>query len=33
MAGQVGFRDAYEMTGLRGGTFQDYAKRLDIGFS
>jgi len=33
MAGQVGFGDAYELTGLRGGTFQDYAKRLDIGFS
>jgi len=31
MAGQVGFRDAYEMTGLRGGTFQEYADRLDIG--
>ncbi len=31
MAGQVGFKDAYEMTGFRGGTFQDYAKRLDIG--
>ena len=33
MAGQIGFRDAYEMTGLRGGTFQDYARRLDIGLS
>ncbi|MCY4223148.1 MAG: ImmA/IrrE family metallo-endopeptidase [Thiotrichales bacterium] len=33
MAGQVGFGDAYELTGLRGGTFQDYANRLDIGFS
>ena len=30
MGGQVGFRDAYELTGLRGGTFQDYAKRLGI---
>ena len=33
MAGQVGFRDAYEMTGLRGGTFQDYARRLDVGLN
>ena len=28
MGGQIGFRDAYELTGLRGGTFQDYAERL-----
>ncbi len=33
MAGQIGFREAYELTGLRGGTFQDYAQRLNIGFS
>lgn len=33
MEGQIGFREAYELTGLRGGSFQDYAKRLDIGFS
>ena len=31
MEGQVGFKEAYQLTGLRGGTFQDYAKRLDIG--
>lgn len=28
MGGQIGFRDAYELTGLQGGTFQDYAGRL-----
>ena len=28
MGGQIGFRNAYELTGLRGGTFQDYAGRL-----
>ncbi len=33
MEGQVGFREAYELTGLRGGTFQDYAGRLGIGLS
>ena len=33
MGGQVGFREAYELTGLRGGTFQDYARRLDIQLS
>lgn len=31
MEGQIGFREAYQLTGLRGGTFQDYANRLDIG--
>ena len=30
MEGQVGFREAYELTGLRGGTFHDYAARLGI---
>lgn len=30
MEGQIGFREAYELTGLRGGTFQDYASRLDF---
>ena len=30
MGGEIGFRDAYELTGLRGGTFQDYAGRLGI---
>ena len=30
LGGQVGFREAYELTGLRGGTFQDYARRLGI---
>ena len=31
MEGQIGFREAYQLTGLRGGTFQDYASRLGIG--
>ncbi len=31
MEGQIGFREAYQLTGLRGGTFQDYADRLNIG--
>ena len=31
MAGQVLFREAYQLTGLRGGTFHGYARRLDIG--
>lgn len=26
--GRVGFREAYELTGLRGGAFQEYASRL-----
>ena len=30
MEGQLGFKEAYQLTGLRGGTFQDYAKRLGI---
>ena len=30
MGGQIGFREAYELTGLRGGTFQDYAGRLGL---
>ena len=33
MEGQIGFREAYELTGLQGGTFQDYASRLDIRLS
>ncbi len=28
--GEIGFREAYELTGLRGGTFQDYANKLGI---
>lgn len=31
MEGQIGFREAYQLTGLRGGPFQDYADRLNIG--
>ncbi len=30
MEGEIGFREAYELTDLRGGTFQDYAGRLGI---
>ncbi len=30
MGGEIGFREAYELTGLRGGTFQNYASRLGI---
>ena len=30
MGAQVGFREAYQLTGLRGGTFRNYAKRLGI---
>ena len=30
MGGEIGFREAYELTGLRGGTFQDYAGKLGI---
>ncbi|MDE0681213.1 MAG: XRE family transcriptional regulator [Gammaproteobacteria bacterium] len=31
MEGQIGFREAYQLTGLRGGTFQEYAGRLGFG--
>ena len=30
MQGEIGFGEAYELTGLKGGTFQDYAGRLGI---
>ena len=30
IGGQIGFKQAYELTGLRGGTFQDYARRLGL---
>ena len=33
MGGEIGFREAYELTGLRGGTFQDYAGKLGIPLS
>ena len=33
MGGEIGFREAYALTGLRGGTFQHYAGRLGIPFS
>lgn len=32
LEGRVGFKEAYELTGLRGGAFQEYAHRLDLGF-
>ena len=30
MEGRIGFREAHDLTGLRGGTFQKYARRLGI---
>ena len=30
MEGRIGFKEAYELTGLRGGTFQKYAERLGV---
>lgn len=30
MEGRIGFKEAYDLTGLRGGTFQKYAKRLGV---
>ena len=30
MAGEIGFKEAYELTGLKGGTFQTYAGTLGI---
>ena len=33
MEGEIGFREAYELTGLWGGTFQDYAGGLGIQLS
>ena len=30
MEGRIGFKEAYDLTGLRGGTFQEYAKRLGV---
>ena len=33
MGGQIGFKQAYELTGLRGGTFQDYAGKLGLPLS
>jgi len=29
--GRIGFKAAYDLTGLRGGTFQEYARRLGEG--
>jgi Zn-dependent peptidase ImmA (M78 family) len=29
--GRVGFKEAYDLTGLRGGAFQEYAQRLGFG--
>lgn len=28
--GRIGFKEAYDLTGLRGGTFQKYARRLGV---
>ena len=30
LEGRIGFRKAYDLTGLRGGSFQEYAKRLGV---
>lgn len=30
MEGRIGFKEAYDMTGLRGGTFQKYARELGV---
>ena len=30
LEGRIGFKEAYDLTGLRGGTFQKYAKRLGV---
>ena len=30
MEGRIGFKEAYDLTGLRGGTFQRYASRLGV---
>lgn len=30
MEGRIGFKEAYDLTGLRGGTFQRYAQRLGV---
>ena len=30
MEGRIGFREAYDLTGLHGGTFQKYARRLGM---
>ena len=30
LEGRIGFKEAYDLTGLRGGTFQEYAKRLGV---
>lgn len=32
LEGRVGFKEAYELTGLRGGAFQEYSQRLGFGF-
>ncbi len=30
MEGRIGFKEAYDLTGLRGGAFQEYARRLGM---
>ena len=30
MEGRIGFKEAYNLTGLRGGTFQEYARQLGV---
>lgn len=30
LEGRIGFKEAYDLTGLRGGSFQEYARRLGV---
>ena len=30
LEGRLSFREAYDLTGLRGGAFQEYARRLGV---
>jgi hypothetical protein len=30
LGGRLTFKEAYDLTGLRGGAFQQYAKRLGV---
>jgi Zn-dependent peptidase ImmA (M78 family) len=32
LEGRIGFKEAYDLTGLRGGAFQEYASRLGVAF-
>ena len=30
LAGRLSFKEAYDLTGLRGGTFREYGRRLGV---